>query len=60
MANPGDWLLCLGRQLASRVNTIGRRFVSVIRHLEAGFGRRLLTQVQQILCFQISSGSLLG
>lgn len=35
MANPGDWPLYLGRQLASRVNTIGRRFVSAIRHLES-------------------------
>jgi len=35
MANPGDWSLYLGRQLASRVNTIGRRFMSVIRHLES-------------------------
>ena len=35
MANPGDWSLCLGRQLASRVNTIGRRLTGVIRHLES-------------------------
>jgi hypothetical protein len=32
MANPGDWSLRPGRQLASGVNTIGHLFVGVIRH----------------------------
>jgi hypothetical protein len=35
MANPGDWSLCPGRQVASRANAIGHRCASVIRHLES-------------------------